>query len=521
MMHMLRHTPAALILLTAACTAATQQVPAAGPAAGVERTAVASGAAAVERAAAVITAAAVEQHIAFLASDELRGRDTPSPGLEEAARYLSGQLRSHGLRPAGDDGTFIQRYPFEQVRLDRAGLRVEARGAADTSALALGTDMFVLPARIDSVVGVPLYAGRPGGTRLDADATGRIVVFFVADTLGQEWQRSVSTGLQAAFEVGAGAAVIVVDSLFGSASMALLADQLSRELAPLPVLGISYAAAQPIFRTAGMELGAVSARSGAPVAMQGVTLAVRTPVTELAAQVPNVVAVLPGSDPRLRDEYVVFSAHFDHVGVGTPDATGDSIYNGADDNASGTSAVLAIAAAFSALDRAPARSVMFVFVSGEEKGLLGSAHFVGNPPVPVSQMVANINLDMVGRNAPDTVVAIGQDYSSLGPAVQAVAARHPEIGLVVAPDLWPDEQLFFRSDHFNFAAVEVPAIFFTTGLHDDYHRPGDQAHLIDNGKVARIGRLLFRFAHQIAEAPQRPAWTAEGLAELRRATRPF
>jgi hypothetical protein len=521
MMRMLRYPAVALVLFTAACTAATQ-APVAGPAVGVERAAVAGSAAAVERAAAVITAAAVEQHIAFLASDELRGRDTPSPGLEEAARYLSAQLRSLGLRPAGDDGTFIQRYPFEQVQLDRAGLRVEARSAADTTRLAFGTDLFVLPARVDSVVGVPLYAGRPGaGTRLDAAAAGRIIVFFVADTLGEEWQRSVSTGLQAAFEAGAGAAVIVVDSLFGDVSMALLADQLSADLAPLPVLGISYAAAKPIFRTAGMELGAVRGRSGAPVPMEGVTLAVRTPVTDPAARVPNVVAVLPGRDPRLRDEYVVFSAHFDHVGVGTPDATGDSIYNGADDNASGTSAVLAIAAAFHALDRAPARSVMFVFVSGEEKGLLGSAYFVGNPPVPVSQMVANINLDMVGRNAPDTVVAIGQDYSSLGPAVQAVAARHPELGLVVAPDLWPEEQLFFRSDHFSFAAVEVPAIFFTTGLHDEYHRPGDEAHRIDNDKVARIGRLLFRLAHEIAESPERPRWTAEGLAEVRRATRPF
>jgi hypothetical protein len=456
--------------------------------------------------------------IGFLASDELRGRDTPSPGLERAAEFISAHMRALGLRPAGDDGGYIQRFPYEREQLDRAGFRVEARSAAGTLAPAFGTDVFVLPARVDSVVGVPLYAGRAGG-RLDGGAAGRILVFFVPDTLGQAWQQSVSTALQSAFIAGAGAAVIVLDSLFGAPSLSMLADQLVGEVAPLPVLGLSYDVAKRIFRKAGMELGAVTARTGQPpLPMDGLTLALRTPVDRVVAQVPNVAAVLPGSDPLLRDEYVVFSAHFDHVGVGTPDARGDSIYNGADDNASGTSAVMALAAAFAALDPAPARSVMFVLVSGEEQGLLGSRYFVQNPPVPVSRMVANINLDMVGRNAPDTVVAIGQEYSSLGPAVQAIAARHPELGLVVAPDLWPEEQLFFRSDHFSFAAVEVPAIFFTTGLHDEYHRPGDEAHLIDNDKVARVARLLFRFAHDVADAPDRPQWTPAGLAEIRRAT---
>ena len=180
---------------------------------------------------------------------------------------------------------------------------------------------------------------------------------------------------------------------------------------------------------------------------------------------------------------------------------------------------LEIAEAFASLDRRPARSVMFVLVSGEEKGLLGSQYFVENPPVPVGQMVANINLDMIGRNAPDTVVAIGLDYSSLGPALRDIAGRHPELGLTIAPDLWPEERLFFRSDHFSFAAREVPAIFLTTGLHDDYHRPSDEPETIDDDKAMRIARLLFRYAHELAGAPQRPQWTTEGLAEVRRATR--
>jgi len=121
---------------------------------------------------------------------------------------------------------------------------------------------------------------------------------------------------------------------------------------------------------------------------------------------------------------------------------------------------------------------------------------------------------MVGRNAPDTVVAIGQDYSSLGVTVQQVAKAHPELGLVVAPDLWPREQLFFRSDHFSFAKAGIPAIFFTTGLHDQYHKQSDEVDLIDTDKITRVGRLVFYVAHEIATAAEKPVWTEQGRAAV-------
>jgi Zn-dependent M28 family amino/carboxypeptidase len=125
-------------------------------------------------------------------------------------------------------------------------------------------------------------------------------------------------------------------------------------------------------------------------------------------------------------------------------------------------------------------------------------------------MIADINLDMVGRNAPDTVVAIGQDYSSLGPTVQAVVRARPALGLVVAPDLWPEENLFTRSDHFNFAQNGIPAIFFTTGLHEQYHKQSDEVELIDRDKITRIGRLVFYLAYEVANADGTPTWTEEG-----------
>jgi Zn-dependent M28 family amino/carboxypeptidase len=237
----------------------------------------------------------------------------------------------------------------------------------------------------------------------------------------------------------------------------------------------------------------------------------RTPVT-----VPNVVAVLPGSDPNLRAEYVVFSAHIDHVGVGRPDASGDSIFNGADDDASGTTAVLEVAQAFAAQQQAPARSLIFLLVSGEEKGLLGSQYFAEHPTVPLGQIVANINIDMIGRNHPDTVSAIGQEYTDLGATLQQVASSHvAELKLVAAPDLWPEENLFMRSDHYSFAAKGVPAIFFTTGLHPDYHKQSDEPETIDNDKLARIARLVYLLGESVANSPARPQWTAAGKAKLK------
>jgi hypothetical protein len=466
----------------------------------------------------VITAEAVRGHVEFLASDEMRGRDTPSPGLERAATWLAERLEALGLDPAGDNGGYIQRWPLEDTRLDMDGLRLEVRTASRATRLEFARDFFVLPSARDSVVGEPLFLGTPAQPGpLGADARGRIVAFFVPDTVGPAWQARVSGALQSAFQSGVAGVMIVLDPDFTAQAIGRIARELQDQVPPFPVFGIRYDAAHAMFAGAGLNLDQLRSASGQRVPLTGVTVAARTPMATSTPNVPNVVAVLRGSDPVLRDEYVVYSAHFDHVGVGVPDAAGDSIYNGADDNASGVAALLEAARAFTALPEAPARSVMFVMVSGEEKGLLGSRYFVANPPVPVDRMVANINADMVGRNAPDSIIAIGLDYSDLGVSVQAVAARHPGLGLVVAPDPWPEEQLFFRSDHFSFAAREVPAIFFTAGLHEDYHEPSDHAHLVDSDKVSRVARLLFKLGYDVASAPTRPEWTAAGLDAVRRA----
>jgi Zn-dependent M28 family amino/carboxypeptidase len=236
------------------------------------------------------------------------------------------------------------------------------------------------------------------------------------------------------------------------------------------------------------------------------------------SRAPNVVAMIPGSDPQLRNEYIVISAHMDHVGVGQA-VNGDSIYNGADDDASGTTGILEVAEAFSRLAQRPRRTVVFLHVSGEEKGLLGSEWYSEHPTLPLERIVANINVDMIGRNAPDSVVVIGKDYSSLGGVANRLAAAHPELGLTLADDMWPQERFFFRSDHFNFARKEVPAIFFFSGVHADYHRPSDHVEKLDTDKAARIARMVFYIANDVANDPQRPRWDPKGLEEVRRLTR--
>ena len=242
----------------------------------------------------------------------------------------------------------------------------------------------------------------------------------------------------------------------------------------------------------------------APVAGNG---AASTP----SESAPNSVGILRGTDPVLRDEYIVVSAHMDHVGTSATSPK-DSIWNGADDDASGTAGVLALAEAFS---QAPTkRSIIFLTVSGEEHGLWGSRWFADNPPVPISKIVANFNLDMIGRNWKDSIVVVGMEHSDLGKTLMKVSALHPELGITPMPDPWPQENFFGRSDHFNFARRGVPAIFFFNGVHEDYHRPSDSPEKIDAEKESRVVRLIFHVLTAVANATSKPEWNPESYKKI-------
>ena len=228
---------------------------------------------------------------------------------------------------------------------------------------------------------------------------------------------------------------------------------------------------------------------------------------------PNAVGILEGGDPQLKNEYVVFSAHMDHVGIRRA-IDGDSIYNGADDDASGTIAVVEAAEAFASLNPRPRRSLIFLLVSGEEKGLWGSEYFSEKPTVPIERIVANLNADMVGRNWRDTIVVIGKEHSDLGTTLNRVNQQHPELNMTAIDDIWPNQRFYFRSDHYNFARKGVPILFFFNGTHADYHRPSDEVDKIDGEKASRIVKLMFYLGLDIANADQRPVWNPDSYRQI-------
>src|SRR5436305_1427267 len=192
----------------------------------------------------------------------------------------------------------------------------------------------------------------------------------------------------------------------------------------------------------------------------------------------------------------------------------DSICNGADDDGSGTVAVIELAQAFASASERPKRSLVFMTVSGEERGLWGSAYFADHPTVPLADVIADLNIDMVGRNAKDTVAVIGREHSNLGATLDSVAAAHRDLNIKPLGDLWPQEGLFFRSDHYNFAKKGVPILFFTTGLHPDYHQVSDSPDKIDAEKEARFARLVFHLGLAVANTPQRPRWNPDSYKRI-------
>ncbi|RMH23441.1 MAG: M28 family peptidase, partial [Gemmatimonadetes bacterium] len=190
------------------------------------------------------------------------------------------------------------------------------------------------------------------------------------------------------------------------------------------------------------------------------------------------------------------------------------IYNGADDDGSGTTAIVELAEAFASLLPPPRRSLIFVTVSGEERGLWGSAWFASHMPVPAEAVVADLNIDMIGRNWPDTIVAIGRQQSELGPILEEVNAAHPELGMTAIDDLWPEERFYFRSDHYNFARQGIPILFFFNGVHEDYHRPSDEVDKIDFDKASRVARLIFYLGAELANRDARPEWDPEAYRQV-------
>lgn len=499
---------------------------------------------------AAIRPAAIEAHMRFLADDLLEGRGTGTRGYDLAAHYVANQFRAIGLEPAGERGTFFQTVPFLVARnvpaksafvLERGGASRILRVDHD---LAIGADY--LRDRVE--VRAPLVFAGYGvvAPELDyddyagLDVRGKIVVAlrgapprFPNDQ--RAWHAWGRLKEQRAAERGA------VGFFSLSTPRQLERSPWARSLRQSRMPGMRWLdarghphaerreiqasgtlgpdAAARVFEGAKVPLAEVFAladSSRPPRFDLPWTARVRVQSQRWNAWSPNVAALLPGSDPRLRDEVVVLTGHLDHLGIGPP-VNGDSIYNGACDNASGIAAMIEVARALRAMPRAPRRSILFLPVTGEEKGLQGSEYFTEHPTVR-HRIVANVNLDMYTMLDPlREIVAFGAEHSTLEANVARAAKR---LGLAVAPDPRPEEVVFIRSDQFPFVRKGIPAVFADGGggtpaarerderwLKERYHMPGDDlSQDLDWEAGAKFARFALALVQDVANADAAPRW---------------
>jgi hypothetical protein len=478
---------------------------------------------AVTRAAASITEADVRRRIGILSDDSMGGRNTPSPGLTKTADYIAREFKRLGLKPGGDDGGYLMRYPIQQKRLLLASSFVSFTGAE-------GRSVKLMFGRDAAIASRGLPAGEGRGSLVLVGGIGRFdslpkaelrdkFILFAADWNRPDAATRFGALARVALEAGARGLVAVVnsDSAFASRYGArtgreweVVGGQQGSFYQVVVREGAIIAQAPEAAEQFAQLRAAPSLVAQAAPNFEGLVSLRDTTVSEVFA--PNVVGILEGSDPVLKNEFVIYSAHMDHIGTaGQPGARcgamgADSICNGADDDASGTAAVLELAEAYAPRGARPKRSMIFLTVSGEEHGLWGSEWFVDHPPVPLPQVVADLNADMIGRNWSDTIVAIGKEHSDLGTTLNRVNTAHPELKLSAIDDRWPEQRFYERSDHYNFAKKGVPILFFFNGVHADYHRPSDSVEKIDAEKEARIVRLLFYVGQEVANAARRPQW---------------
>jgi peptidase M28-like protein len=478
----------------------------------------------VERAAQAITPDDISRRIHIIADDSMKGRDTPSPELDKVAAYIAGEYRRFGLKPGGDRGTFLQRYSLDRVRISADSSIAFVHGGGDAT-LKYGTDFVFLDNMFESgdyAGELVLVTGPLSGATADTAAlAGKMLLLLTPRLRGADRER-VLDWKPAGVVLASGAPDSIWTRLIARRAAPQPRDP-TRDVGGPLLLSVRAAALQPVMSTLGADLvAAQSARTFSITKLGGAQLHVHAriePVERRSA--PNVVGILEGSDRTLKNEYVIFSAHMDHIGVAGPKGSGscqakgaDSICNGADDDGSGTAAVVAIAQALAAMQPRPKRSIIFLNVSGEEKGLWGSHYFTEHPTVPINDIVADLNIDMIGRNWKDTIVAIGKEHSDLGATLNRVAAAHPELDMRPIDDIWPEQDFYRRSDHFNFARKGVPILFFFSGVHEDYHQVGDSPDKIDSEKESRVARLIFYLGVDVANAVERPKWNPDSYRSI-------
>lgn len=511
----------------------------------------APAAAAARNGAEQITAEQMRAYLTFISSDVMEGRDTPSRGLDTTAQFIAMNLSRWGFKPAGDDNTFFQKIALRREQLDAMQSRVEIgnqqfRAGEDFIAFAPGGNVnfsggvvyggngwYVKSRNMDPYRGMDLRDkvvvivggdGIPNGLK-QSDLTGRRGVDW--DDAAAHAQKRGARALLAIpdFQIVANwdrfrrnimeRTPATVEKFRGTANDSQLARLIISPQMATALFQGEPQTANAIFdaATAGNHVAPFELKTDRRIS---ISLTARPEIVNTQ----NVVAVFEGSDPVLKNEYVAVGAHYDHVGIGVA-VNGDTIYNGADDDGSGTTAVLAMAEALAKSNPRPKRSVLLIWHCGEEKGLWGSKYFTQYPTVPLERIVAQINIDMIGRSrregdtnsanknltGPNEIYVIGSKMMSteLGALSERVNQSYLNLTFNYKYDDPADsERFFFRSDHYNYAQKGIPIIFYFDGVHEDYHRPGDDASKIDYQKMERVTRTIFMTLWELADAPQRP-----------------
>jgi hypothetical protein len=461
--------------------------------------------------------------VKLLSAPEMDGRGSGTPGADRAARHIADLFRAAGLRPGGDGGTYLQAFSVPTgTRLGAVNTLALRTPAART--FALGTDFTPLAVSTDGVAeGEVVFAGY-GITAPDLQyddyaglqARDRIVIVLTGDPRADDPASPFRR--PEAYHYSQRTHKIINAREHGARAILLVAHP--RERDELPALrGLSQAhgilaafltrsTADALLASSGRtvaELATAIDRALAPQSFALATVQARGEVTLVRerATTANVIGILPGDDPRLRDEAIVIGAHYDHLGHGgegslAPESIGQA-HPGADDNASGTTLVLALARAFAASGPRP-RTLVFVTFAGEELGLLGSAHYVTHPPFPLERTVLMVNADMVGHLREHRLYASGVDSGSGLRTVVNDAAQGLDLSLELRPSP------FGPSDHTSFYTAGRPVLFLFTGPHDDYHRPSDTWDKINAPGLATVASLAARVVDTVARAATAPAW---------------
>lgn len=495
-----------------------------------------------------ITVDGLKSDLSIIASDEFEGRETGEEGIRKATDYITERYKEIGLTPVGDNGTFEQNYDLSAPVIDSYNYTLtdnEGSLISETAVTKEATGDFVTVfGGSDDVSGEIVFAGfgiSNGTTNQlpEVVADKWVMVFF-------DRQLTSQRALQTLSGKGAAGVILIMDyndpegfmqnaeqaqSRIGTAgrlSLAYLQNNNSRSAAwnrINPELAAKMLGKESVSELVDMsEEIKANASDFKPMELE-YTLSHNVSISENTVVASNIAAFLEGSDPLLKDEVVVLSAHHDHVGIGRPDSTGDTIYNGADDDGSGTVGLLSTAQAMVAAKKAgagPKRSVLFLHVSGEEKGLLGSRYYSDHPIYPIENTVANINVDMIGRvdkeheENKDYIYVIGGEIISSGLDSLLRSANEATVNLDLSNrynDLEDPNQFYRRSDHWNFGRLGIPFIFFFNGVHADYHRPSDSIEKIEWEALTKRTQLIYTTTAMIANSSERPAVDNQAFIE--------